>query len=65
MAAYSAVLRGASEVYVVDRVAERLEKAKEIGCTPIDFSQRDAVDQILALRGGYICPVLQPQPHPN
>nr|GAT48219.1 glutathione-independent formaldehyde dehydrogenase [Mycena chlorophos] len=52
MAAYSAVLRGASDVYVVDRVAERLAKAKEIGCTPIDFSKGDAVDQILKLRGG-------------
>ncbi|KAJ6514826.1 hypothetical protein C8R47DRAFT_1206179 [Mycena vitilis] len=52
MAAYSAVLRGASEVYVVDRVPERLAKAKEIGCTPIDFSKSDPVDQIKALRGG-------------
>lgn len=52
MAAYSAVLRGASEVYVVDRVAERLAKAKDIGCTPIDFSKGDAVKQILDLRGG-------------
>ncbi|KAF8149246.1 hypothetical protein K438DRAFT_1866648 [Mycena galopus ATCC 62051] len=52
MAAYSAVLRGAAEVYVVDRVPERLAKAKEIGCTPIDFSASDPVDQIKALRGG-------------
>ncbi|KAJ7227599.1 hypothetical protein B0H12DRAFT_1265191 [Mycena haematopus] len=53
MAAYSAVLRGAAEVYVVDRVPERLAKAKEIGCTPIDFSASDPVEQIKALRGGY------------
>ncbi|KAL4252243.1 GroES-like protein [Pleurotus pulmonarius] len=52
MSAYSAVLRGASDVYVVDRVAERLNKVKEIGCIPIDFSNADAVDQILELRGG-------------
>ncbi|KAJ7451987.1 hypothetical protein FB451DRAFT_1186028 [Mycena latifolia] len=52
MAAYSAVLRGAAEVYVVDRVPERLAKAKEIGCTPIDFSASDPVEQIKALRGG-------------
>ncbi|KAG9220248.1 hypothetical protein CCMSSC00406_0006313 [Pleurotus cornucopiae] len=52
MAAYSAVLRGASDVYVVDRVAERLNKAKDIGCIPIDFSKADAVDQILKVRGG-------------
>jgi glutathione-independent formaldehyde dehydrogenase len=31
MAAYSAVLRGASAVYVVDRVKERLDKANAIG----------------------------------
>ncbi|KAJ7585359.1 hypothetical protein C8J56DRAFT_121853 [Mycena floridula] len=52
MAAYSAVLRGASEVYIVDRVPERLAKAKEIGCTPIDFSASNPVDQIKKLRGG-------------
>ena len=52
MAAYSAIIRGASEVYVVDRVPERLEKAKEIGCIPIDFSESDAVKQILDKRGG-------------
>ncbi|KDR69877.1 hypothetical protein GALMADRAFT_255730 [Galerina marginata CBS 339.88] len=51
MAAYSAVLRGASQVYVVDRVPERLAKAKEIGCVPIDFSKEDAVQQILNLNG--------------
>ncbi|KAL0564713.1 hypothetical protein V5O48_017329 [Marasmius crinis-equi] len=52
MAAYSAVLRGASDVYVIDRVPERLAKAKEIGATPINFSEGDAVDQVLKLRGG-------------
>ncbi|KAH7922913.1 NAD(P)-binding protein [Leucogyrophana mollusca] len=52
MAGYSAVLRGASEVYVVDRVPERLQKAKEIGCIPIDFSKSDPAEQIKALRGG-------------
>ena len=52
MAAYSAVLRGASFVYVVDRVPERLEKAKEIGAIPIDFSKGDPAEQIIKLRGG-------------
>jgi threonine dehydrogenase-like Zn-dependent dehydrogenase len=52
MAAYSAVLRGASEIYVVDRVPERLAKAKEIGCIPIDFSKGDAAEQIKRMRGG-------------
>ncbi len=54
MSAYSAALRGASDVYVVDRVAERLNKVQEIGCIPIDFSNADAVDQILELRGGSV-----------
>jgi threonine dehydrogenase-like Zn-dependent dehydrogenase len=52
MAAYSAVLRGASEVYAVDRVPERLAKAQQIGAIPIDFSKGDPVDQILAMRHG-------------
>lgn len=52
MAAYSAVLRGAADVYVVDRVPERLAKAKEIGCIPIDFSKGDPAVQIKDMRGG-------------
>ncbi|KAF7796057.1 hypothetical protein EIP86_007228 [Pleurotus ostreatoroseus] len=52
MAAYSAVLRGAAQVYVVDRVRERLQKAKEIGCIPIDLSKGDPAEQIKAHRGG-------------
>lgn len=52
MAAYSAVLRGVSEVYVVDRVPERLAKAKEISCIPIDFGKGDPVEQIKKMRGG-------------
>ncbi|KAI0449943.1 hypothetical protein F5B21DRAFT_519607 [Xylaria acuta] len=54
MAAYSAVLRGASRVFVVDRVPERLDAAKKIGCTPIDFTKRDAVDQIIQDNGGMV-----------
>ncbi len=50
LAAYSALLRGAGEVYVVDHVAERLDKAGELGATPVDFTQGDPVDQIRALR---------------
>lgn len=54
MAAYSAVLRGASRIYVVDRVPERLEVAKKIGCTPIDFSKGDAVGLIIESNGGMV-----------
>ncbi|MCY0898099.1 MAG: glutathione-independent formaldehyde dehydrogenase [Firmicutes bacterium] len=46
MAAYSAVLRGASRVYIVDKVAERLEKARLIGAIPINFAVSDPVEQI-------------------
>jgi glutathione-independent formaldehyde dehydrogenase len=48
MSAYSAFLRGAATVFVVDRVPERLQKAKEIGAIPIDFEEADAAEQILA-----------------
>lgn len=54
MAAYSALIRGASAVYVVDRVPERLAKAKEMGAIPIDFSKSDAVEQIEKLNGGLV-----------
>ncbi len=46
MAAYSALLRGASQVFCVDRIPERLAKAEEMGVIPIDFSQGDPVQMI-------------------
>ncbi|MFQ6145013.1 glutathione-independent formaldehyde dehydrogenase [Streptomyces sp. SID10815] len=52
MAAYSALLRGASQVFVVDRVPERLAKAEEIGAVPIDFTQGEPADQIKERTGG-------------
>ncbi|CAH0024029.1 unnamed protein product [Clonostachys rhizophaga] len=54
MAAYSAVLRGASNVFVVDRVPERLAAAKKINAIPIDFSKGDAVEQIIKVNGGEV-----------
>ena len=50
LAAYSALLKGASEVYVVDRAPERLKLVEQIGATPVDFTKGDPVDQILDLR---------------
>lgn len=50
LTAYSAYLKGASELYVVDRVPERLAKVAEIGATPIDFTKGDPVAQIKELR---------------
>ena len=35
---------------MVDSVAERLEKAEELGAIPVDFSEGDPVEQIFALR---------------
>jgi glutathione-independent formaldehyde dehydrogenase len=46
MAAYSALLRGAAKVFVVDRIAERLRKAEQIGAIPINFAERNPVEQI-------------------
>ncbi|GLY83135.1 alcohol dehydrogenase catalytic domain-containing protein [Actinoallomurus iriomotensis] len=50
LSAYSALLKGAEEVYVVDHVPERLDKAAEIGATPVDFHEGDPVEQIRDLR---------------
>jgi glutathione-independent formaldehyde dehydrogenase len=46
MAAYSAFIRGASRVFVVDRVPARLAKAKQINAVPINFEHGDPVEQI-------------------
>lgn len=48
LSAYSAFLRGASTVYVVDYVDERLELARSIGAVPVNFLISDPVEQILA-----------------
>ena len=50
LAAYSALLKGAAEVYVVDGVPERLDKAGELGATPVDYRAGDPVDQIRQFR---------------
>lgn len=52
MAGYSAKLLGASEIYVVDRVPDRLKLAESFGAIPIDFTKGDAVKQILDRRNG-------------
>ena len=55
MAAYSASILGASKIYLVDRVPERLSAAQKIPeCTPIDFTKSDAVDQIIKANGGMV-----------
>ena len=52
MAAYSCAIRGAAEIYVVDHVQDRLDKAGELGGIPINFDDGDPVQQIKERRGG-------------
>jgi glutathione-independent formaldehyde dehydrogenase len=52
MAAMSAQLRGADQVFVVDRQPDRLALVDKLGATPINDADGDAVDQVLeATRG--------------
>ncbi|HLR86096.1 MAG TPA: glutathione-independent formaldehyde dehydrogenase [Nocardioidaceae bacterium] len=46
MAAYSALLRGASRVFCVDKVTHRLDLARQIGAEPVDFTDGDPAEQI-------------------
>lgn len=50
LAAHCSLLRGAAEVYVVDRVKSRLDKARELGAIPVNFEEGDPVEQIMKLR---------------
>jgi glutathione-independent formaldehyde dehydrogenase len=52
MAAHSAMIRGASEVFVVDKEKDRLDLAGKIGATPVDFAKGDPAEQILDATGG-------------
>jgi glutathione-independent formaldehyde dehydrogenase len=52
MAAYSAMIRGASQVMLVDRHRDRLALAEKIGAIAVDDSQVDPVDRVLELTGG-------------
>lgn len=53
MAAYSAKLKGASKIYIVDRVPSRLDLAADYcDATPINFEERDPVEQIKDDHGG-------------
>jgi len=47
LSAMCSLLRGASQVFVVDAVRERLEKAGELGAQPVDMTQGDPVEIIL------------------
>lgn len=52
MAAYSAILRGASRTFLVDRVKERLDAGTKIGAIAINFEEGDAVELIIKANDG-------------
>ena len=52
MAAHSALIKGASEVFVVDSHEDRLKLAASLGAIPIDMGQGDPVEQILSKTKG-------------
>jgi threonine dehydrogenase-like Zn-dependent dehydrogenase len=49
MALHAAKIRGASRIYSVDYVPERLALAEQQGAIPINFREADPVEQIMAL----------------
>ncbi len=53
MAAHSAVLRGASQVFVVDKEPDRLALAERYGATPVDFSSTNPTEAIMDLTDGF------------
>ncbi|MFD4369499.1 glutathione-independent formaldehyde dehydrogenase [Rhodococcus sp. NPDC058521] len=52
MAGYSAVLQGASRVFVIDHIPERLELAERFGAVGIDANDGDPVEQIMEATEG-------------
>jgi glutathione-independent formaldehyde dehydrogenase len=52
MAAYSAALRGAEQIMIVDRLPDRLALAEKIGAIPIDDSKVNPVDAVLERTDG-------------
>lgn len=52
LAAYSATLRGASQVMLVDRHADRLRLAESIGVIAIDDSKHSPVERVVELTRG-------------
>jgi threonine dehydrogenase-like Zn-dependent dehydrogenase len=52
MAAYSAIIRGARKVMVVDRHLDRLRLAEKVGAIAIDDSRDSPVDRVLEMTNG-------------
>lgn len=53
MAAHSALLRGASQVFVVDKEPDRLALAEQIGATAINFADTDPAEAIMEGTDGF------------
>ena len=53
MAAHSAILRGASQVFVVDKEPDRLALAEQLGATPVDLSEADPTQVIIDGTDGF------------
>lgn len=52
MAAYSSLIKGASKVFLVDRIASRLKLAEDIGAIPINLESGVVAEQIKDQTGG-------------
>ncbi|MBF6570197.1 MAG: glutathione-independent formaldehyde dehydrogenase [Candidatus Binataceae bacterium] len=52
MAAYSAIIKGASKTMVIDRHPDRLRLAEQIGAIPIDDSKGSAADHVMEITAG-------------
>jgi glutathione-independent formaldehyde dehydrogenase len=53
MAAHSAMLRGASQVFVVDKETDRLSLAQSFGATVVDLADGDVVEAIMDATDGF------------
>ena len=53
LAAYSAMLGGAAQVFVVDKEPDRLALAQKLGATPIEFSKADPTETMMEATKGF------------
>lgn len=52
MAAHLAIIKGASQVFVIDNQPDRLQLAAQLGATPINAVEQRAVEEIMNLTHG-------------
>ncbi|KHL02572.1 glutathione-independent formaldehyde dehydrogenase [Sinomonas humi] len=52
MAAYSSLIRGASQVFVVDKEPDRLALAERLGAKAINFASEDPTEVVMEATGG-------------